>query len=225
MRGRDAVVPVAHIPRADRIDPAAAEGAQYPTLDRARIVLLSRWLPALRAVSQERARELSHRRCRRVVCFRIEAQRTRRGPCILYRQRIERAKRPLDGGTVAAQMHDPRLASVRTHLQSESRYRAVPQHRLASVRRTERKRAPHGDLRFLRHVPTPSVRFRCGRCALDASLRGNTQDTPGNRFGFGGSKGRTRRAQTSHGLQAEPLFPFGFQRIVDAGMNCCLSTP
>lgn len=44
----------------------------------------------------------------------------------------------------------------------------------------------------------PSVRFHCGRCAVDTPPRGNTQYTPGN--GFGGSKGRTRCAQTPQAL-------------------------
>ena len=88
------------------------------------------------------------------------------------------------------------------HPQSEARRCAVPQHGLASVRRREGPRPRLGDLRLVRHVPIPSVRFCRDRRVAGVPSLGNTQDTPGNGAGFGDRKGRKCRAQTPRGLQA-----------------------
>ena len=137
IHGRDVVVPVAHILRADRIDRAVAERGQYPAPHGMRVAFPRRGLPAFGAVGEERRRERPHRRHRRRRATRlgIDHQRARRMPRVLDRQRVERAERPLDDGAVAAPVHDPRLAPVRSRPQSEPRCRAVPQHGLASVRR------------------------------------------------------------------------------------------
>ena len=161
IHGRNVVVPVAHVLRADRIDRAVAEGRQYPAPHGVRVAFPRRGLPPLGAVGEERRRERPHRwyRRRRAVRFGIGHQRARRVPCILDRQRIQRAECPLDDRAVAAPVHDPCLAPVRSRPQSEPRCRAVPQYGLASVRSGEGARARHRDLRSVRHVPIPPVRF------------------------------------------------------------------
>ena len=203
-RDREIVEPVAHDLRGNRIDASIAEGGQNVPAHAVRVRSPCRGLPSFGTVGEERRAERPHRRdCRRCAArIGIGDQRTRRMPCFLDRQRVERSERPPDDGAIAPSMHDPRLASVRAHAQAEPRRDAVPQHGLAYVRRHERARSRRGDLRLVRHVPIPSVRFGCDRRGASAPVLGNTQDTPGNRAGFGDRKGLKCRAQSPHGLQA-----------------------
>ena len=204
VRCRDAVVPVAHVLRAERIDQVVAERGQYPAPHGMRVVLPRRRLPAFGAVGEERRRERPHRRNRRRCAVRlgISEHRPHRVPCILDCQRVERSDRPLHDRAAAPPMHNPHLAPVRAHPQSETRRRAVPQHSLASFRSGEGASARRGDLRFVRHLPIPPVRFGRDRRVAGAPWLGNTRDTPDNGAGFGDRKGRKRRARTPRGLQA-----------------------
>ena len=136
------------------------------------------------AVGEERRCERPHRRdnVRCALCLRLGEQRSRRVPCVsLHRQRAQRA---LDDRSVAAPVHDPPLPSVRLCPQPDPRCRAVPQHILASVRRGERARARHRDLRSVRHLPSHPVRISHHRRVAGAPSLGNPQGTPGNEAGF-----------------------------------------
>ena len=103
-----------------------------------------RGLPAFGAVGEKHRRERPHRRdCRRCALrLRRDEQRPRHVPCVLDRQRVERAERPFHDGVVAAPVHDPCLASVRSYPQSEPRRGAVPQDGLAPVRGRKGARWP-----------------------------------------------------------------------------------
>ena len=146
-RDREIVEPVAHVLCGHRIDTPIAEGGQNVSVHAVRVRSPRRGLPAFGAVGEERRAERPHRRNRRRCAVRlgIREQRSRRVPCVLNRQRVERSERSLDDGAVAAPMHDPRLAPGRAHSQSEPRCRAVPQHGLASVRRHEGGRPTVGE--------------------------------------------------------------------------------
>ena len=225
LRGRDPVVPVAHVLCADRIDRAVAEGRQYPASHRVRVVLPCRRWPALCTVGKERWRECPHRLDRRRPATRLRSceECPRRMPRILDRQRIEGTERPPDDGAVATPMHDPRLAPVRARPQSEARRRTVPQHGLAPVYRREGARTRPGDLDLVRQVPIPSDRFGRDRRGADVPSLGNTQDTPGNRPGS--EFGRVGCAALKRRAGCKLLQPRGFQRLTDARAACDFSTP
>ena len=143
----------------------------------------------------------------------------------LHRQRVEPTECPLDDGAVVPPMHDPRLAA-------RSRAPAVrgPVLRCPIITAPrpfsgrEGARARHGDLRFVRHVPIPPVRFGRYRRGAGAPSLGNTQDTPGN--ACRGSKiGGIGIAALKRRAGCKPLCLRGFRRLADGWEDCDFSTP
>lgn len=197
MRSCDPIVPVAHILRTDGVNATIAEGGQYPAPHGARVGRPGRRLPAPGAVGEERRRDHPQGRdCRRCIArLGTGDDRARRLPCVLDRQRVERAERSPDDVARAPPPDDPSLAAVRSRVQSEPRHSAVPQHGLAHGRVTEGARPRIGDPDSVCHVPNASVRF--GRDRRDESAR-----FVGARPGHAGAQRQIQSWEGSEGLRS-----------------------
>ena len=192
VRGRDSIVRVAHVLRAHGIDPVAAEGGRYPALDR--------------------AREPSHRRRRRVVCFRVGARRTRRAPSVRLTAEPLRRRSTIHVLRPFGRTRSPNPGTALSHS-------------AASRPSAGRNASAHCMMIFgffVMYRPLPFVSL-----VAVAPWMPHCGVTPRTRrvTGLDSAVRRVGRAVLKRRTGCKPSFPFGFQRIVDAGMNCCLSTP